>query len=301
MHFKNQVVSDLAFILQAPLIYQDMAISEFWLSDWRIRLNILDQEPKPLIDKINQCKSHFLGSYFETIFSFAINNLSSFDVIFEHKQLISPDRTLGEIDALVRTQDGKLHQFEVAIKFYLESNRELGHWVGPNKNDSFIKKYDRAKNHQLKVLALPEASVLMSDYNLNEPINAHLLMFGILYNQIAKSDDLTLFQHQPMTFLAAKEEKINQAAKTGFWINEDNLIWLKDDFISAQELFKPHWISDPVEQEVSTQKSLHFSAWQDDIKEKFKQDNRPRHFVIKWKKSGFDSHYTRLFVVSSLW
>ncbi len=301
MQFKHQAVSDLAFILQAPLIYQDIAIAKFWLSDWRLRLNILDQEPKPLIDKINQCKSHFLGSYFETLFSFAINNLSSFDIIFEHKQLITPDRTLGEIDALVRTQDGKLHQFEVAIKFYLESNHELGHWVGPNKNDSFIKKYDRAKNHQLKVLALPEASALINDYDLNGPINTYLLMFGILYNQIAKSDDLTLFQDRITRYLTEKEEIINQDARTGFWINEDNLIWLKSGFISAQELFKPHWISDPIEQEVSTQNSLHFSAWQDDINEKFKQDNRPRHFLIKWKKSDFDSHYIRLFIVPSLW
>jgi len=278
-----------------------MDIRPFWLSDWLLRLKVLDQEPKPLIEKINQCKSHFLGSYFETLFSFAINNLSCFDVIFEHKQLITPDRTLGEVDALIRTQDGKLHQFEVAIKFYLESNTELGGWVGPNKNDSFIKKYDRAKKHQLKILALPEANVLMSAYNIKEPINAHLLMFGILYKQIAKSDDLSLFQDQTTSLFTEKEEIINQDAKTGFWINEDNLIWLKNGFMSAQELFKPHWISDPIEQEVNPQKNAHFNTWQEDINEKFKQDNRPRHFLIKWQKSEFDWASARLFVVPSLW
>lgn len=300
MHFKHQAVNDLAFILQAPLIYQDMAIKTFWLPDWLQRLVVLDQEPSLLVSKINQCKSHFLGSYFETLFSFAINNLSSFEVVFEHKQLISPDRTLGEIDALVRTQDGQLHQLEVAIKFYLESNREPGHWVGPNKNDSFIKKYERAKTHQLQVLALPEARALLNDYHLVEPINTHLLMFGILYNQIEKIADITLFKSKKIENIL-KEEKINQAAKTGYWINEDNLSWLDSGFISAQELFKPHWISDPTEQEVRNESRHDFIAWKNDIHEKFKQDIRPRHFVIKWQKSELDSTYTRLFVVPSLW
>lgn len=301
MQFKHQAVNDLAFILQAPLIYQDFAIESHWLADWQQRLIVLDQEPSALISKINQCKSHFLGSYFETLFSFAINHLSSLEVIFEHKQLISPIRTLGEVDALVRSQDGQLHQLEVAIKFYLESSHEPGHWIGPNKKDSFIKKYERAKTHQLQVLALPEARALLNDYQLNGPINTQLLMFGILFNQISKNDDVTLLNANRLKKPLKKEQRINQTAMTGYWITEDILSRLENGFVSAQELFKPHWISDPIEQEVSKEGYLDFKTWKYDIHEKFKRDIRPRQFVIKRQISDLDNTYTRLFVVPRGW
>lgn len=294
MIFKHQEVSDLAFILQAPLIYQDIDISQFWLADSQQRLVALDHDPSELLGCINVCKSHFLGSYFETLFSFALNHLSSLKVILEHEQLISPVRTLGEIDALVTTQDGAFHQFEVAIKFYLESNQERDHWVGPNKNDSFVKKYQRANNHQLVILDLPEAKPFLQEKGIIGPIQRHLLMFGLLYTQVVDIDDLLNLKPVEATLGG----QINEAAKTGSWISEAHLSRLAPYFESCQELVKPFWVSNPV---MSDPTFTLYKDWESDISVKFQTDERPRHFLFKGKHLGKPMNAVRIFVVPNSW
>jgi hypothetical protein len=126
-------------------------------------------------------------------------------------------------------------------------------------------------------------------------------MFGILFNQISKNDDVTLLNANRLKKPLKKEQRINQTAMTGYWITEDILSRLENGFVSAQELFKPHWISDPIEQEVSKEGYLDFKTWKYDIHEKFKRDIRPRQFVIKRQISDLDNTYTRLFVVPRGW
>ena len=301
MVFKHQLVRDLAYIMQAPLIYQDVDIHAFWQADLEQALLRLDQDPKSLEQAVASCKSHFLGSYFEVLFSYAINYFSRFEVIFEHQQLITPQRTLGEVDALVRSDTGQIFQFEVAIKFYLESDKEPGHWIGPNKNDSFIKKYTRAKTHQLLILAKEEAQPLLRQYQITAAIQSHLLMFGMLFKHVAKPDDL---KQGPVEFEKQEKinlEKINQLALRGYWLKEDNLAWLQSGFLYAQELDKPHWLSDPIEQEVNSNTYGCFDVWQDNIRSQFSVDERPRQFLICCQKAEADKRYLRLFVVPSRW
>lgn len=301
MVFKHQVVKDLAFVLKAPLIYQDLDITKHWLPDTQDKLIQLDKKPAPLFQMVDSCKSHFLGSYFETLFSFALNHFSSFKVIFEHTQLISPERTLGEIDALVTDANGQAHQLEVAIKFYLESSDEVGHWIGPNKNDSFVKKYQRAKTHQLTILDLPEAKPLLEQYSLSLPIERHLLMFGALFQQLADLDSLALFENDKTHCEKDKNKEINPFAKTGFWVRINNLNWLHKGFLSSQEMLKPFWISTPIDQEVAANKWRNFHTWQADLESKFKEDERPRLFLLTWRKEEGSSKNLRLFVVPEYW
>ena len=301
MIFKHQVVSDLAFVLQAPLIYQDFDISQHWLPDSQDKLAKLDKNPKPLEQVISACKSHFLGSYFETLFSFALNHFSSLQVVFEHTQLISPERTLGEIDALIKDENKQVHQFEVAIKFYLESNAELGHWIGPNKNDSFIKKYQRAKSHQLTILDLPEARPLLAQHSISLPIEKHLLMFGVLFNQVTDQSVDSLLDADKYQNENDKFEEVSPLSKTGFWIRINNLSWLQSGYVSCQELIKPFWISEPVDQQLAANKGLDFHAWEADLEARFQQDERPRMFMLKWKKADASSQNLRLFVVPKHW
>lgn len=301
MLYKHQVVSDLAYILQAPLIYQDIDLCQYWSTDWQHQLVALDQNPEPLIESLAKCKSHFLGSYFESLFSFALKHLSKLEIIFEHKQLISAQRTLGEVDALVRDHDNQVHMLEIAIKYYLASNQEEGHWVGPNKNDSFIKKYERAKTHQLKLLDRDEAKSLLDEYQIKGPIKCHLLMFGLLFEQLANKDDLFLLQNKTRSAFSEKNEKINSAAKIGCWIKIDHLDWLEPHFMKAQELLKPHWLSNPIEQVVNKGEYRQFSVWKAAIEARFQQDVRPRQFVLHWEMTDLNMGYTRLFVVPSDW
>jgi len=301
MVFKHQVVNDLAFVLKAPLIYQDLDMAKYWLPDSQDKLIQLDKNPKPLVQMVEACKSHFLGSYFETLFSFALNHFSSLKIVLEHTQLISPERTLGEIDALVTDANGQAHQLEVAIKFYLESSDEVGHWIGPNKNDSFVKKYQRAKAHQLTILDLPEAKPLLEQYSLSLPIERHLLMFGVLFKQLADLGSLALFESDKTHFEKNKNKEINPYAKSGFWVRINNLNWLHKGFFSSQEMLKPFWISTPIDQEVATNKWQNFHAWQADLEGKFKEDERPRLFLLTWRKEGRSSKNLRLFVVPEHW
>lgn len=301
MVFKHQVVNDIAFVLKAPLIYQDLDIAKYWLPDSQDKLIQLDKNPESLVQMVEACKSHFLGSYFETLFSYALNHFSSLKIISEHTQLISPERTLGEIDALVTDVNGQTHQLEVAIKFYLESTEKVEHWIGPNKNDSFVKKYHRAKTHQLTILDLPEAKPLLEQYSLCLPIERHLLMFGVLFNQISDQCFTSLLETDKYHDENDKFEKVSSLAKTGFWIRINNLSWLQSGYVSCQELTKPFWISEPVEQQLTLNKVLDFHAWEADLEARFQQDERPRMFMVKWKKADTPSQNIRLFVVPNHW
>ena len=233
--FTHRAVQDLAFIIESECIYQDFDLSHYWLPNVIEKLQKLDENAELLLTVLKQSKSHFLGSYFESLFSYAIRHLSTLTIIFEHLQIIADKKTLGEVDMLVKTPQGTVHQFELAIKFYLQVAKKDKHLaisartpmtlLGPNKNDTFRKKYIRAKQHQLTILDTPAAQSILNEHSITSLVDRQLLMFGYLYSQFI--DLVSLAQKVTTSDIRELDSLVNPRSIQGYWVYFSNIGCLK--------------------------------------------------------------------------
>ncbi len=112
-----------------------------------------------------------LGKRAEYFFKFCAQQSSNYQVLLANEQIYHGGRTLGEIDYLLLDQ--QRHQIihvELVYKFYIyepgktytskhlsaAQNAQLSNYVGPNRRDYFIKKFDHLKNQQLPLLHQPQ-------------------------------------------------------------------------------------------------------------------------------------------------
>ena len=283
---QHPYVKDLAWLIAGHYIEQDCDLANYWHHDVEARLQALEDDPAPLIEAINACKSHFLGSYFETLFSFAIEHLSSLCIVKEHFQVQQAGKTLGEVDALLRDPQGRLLQFEIAVKFYLQRPDLAPHdWIGPNKQDSLAKKVTRARQHQLtllKSLAGRQAvdRILGSE---NEPIADKLLIFGRLFF------DLNLAKNWQERFT---ESSVQQ--ELCGWLRLDNLALLEERYEYAKLMTKPHWLALP-----ELTQGIAMSELSSLLGGKFRHDDRPINLCC-WSEKP-NPKPANIFVVPNDW
>ncbi|SBS30316.1 hypothetical protein MSP8886_01769 [Marinomonas spartinae] len=291
----NQYLADLAWVVGSEqgefscspttnLIESDMDVSKFWVSNKNERLAALALNPEPLGNAVRACKSHFLGSYFETLFSFAIQHLSSFNVLFEHIQIMDKDKkTLGEIDMLVEALTGECIQFEVAIKFYLErTDLYPHHWIGPNKNDSLKKKVDRARGHQLQILKTTDGKQLLQSVTKDSNFQAKLLIFGRLYLALSSPEKVISFCDN---------------SHFGGWIRVSQVDLLLPFFSYYMPLSKPHWLTFS-----NSSRDLCFFEAQckNEWRKSFQEDVRPKHIMLLRELEGrMSCHF--VFIVPDNW
>lgn len=278
--FQHPFVKDLAWLIEGHYIERDFDLEPYWVKDVASRLSDLDKNPTSLIQAVDACKSHFLGSYFETLFSFAIEYFSSLNIVLEHFQIESEGRTLGEVDMLIETPDGLLYQFEIAIKFYLERvDLTPHHWIGPNKNDSLLKKTTKAREHQLSILHTEEGRSEICNVAKGRTPHSSLLIFGRLYYRLRNNMDI--------------EEWIGESE--GGWVCASDFILLKKYFSHFQVLMKPHWMSFPC-----TNKNYVFFCEENsyNLVGQFLHDERPKHVVLWDEQKGM---HRSVFVVPDPW
>lgn len=284
--FAHQAVKDLAWITQAPMISQSVDLNRWWKPNVTDLLNQLNQNPAPLIEVLANCKSHFLGSYFEVLFSFAIRHLSLLKIILEHQQITDAGRTLGEVDLLVLDPDGEVHQFEIAIKFYLQVKaQQEEHWIGPNKNDSLAKKTHRAWAHQLQVLQTQAGHEMLLSVNIDpahNEIQHHLMIFGYRYFQYQREDN----------------EGGERSLTNNVWMRLSELKALAPHIQWMMALIKPYWIASPID--VDVKKSTPMLCFTQ-LEKTFEVDPRPQHFLMSCDNSQGTESFKRVFIVPNSW
>ncbi|MBR7889207.1 DUF1853 family protein [Marinomonas sp. A79] len=285
--FTHPIVRDLAWLVEGHYIECDFDLAPFLLADVNQRLKALDLDSSLLDQALAECKSHFMGSYFETLFSFAIEHLSTLTIRLEHVQIQRQGKTLGEVDMLVETPQGHLHQFEIAIKFYLERPDLAPHnWIGPNKNDSLLIKVTRAREHQLTVLQTEDGAAtlapLFETLGKKSRVQASLLMFGRLYSALTD---------------AASVQAWLLNNKRGAWLRVRDLKCLSAVFSHVVFLEKPHWMAAP-SQNVATEFCA--TALINAIGEWFLQDDRPKH-VCFFTSANPDAPARHVFIVPDTW
>ncbi|MEO9655303.1 DUF1853 family protein [Marinomonas sp.] len=283
---QHPYVKDLAWLIAGFYIEQDCNLANYWHHDVEAKLQALEDDPVPLIEAINACKSHFLGSYFETLFSFAIKHFSSLGIVKEHFQIQQEGKTLGEVDALLRDPQGRLLQCEIAVKFYLQRPDLAPHdWIGPNKQDSLAKKVARARQHQLTLLKSPAGRqavdlILGSE---NEPIADQLLIFGRLFF------DLNLAKNWQEK---CAENPVQQ--ELCGWLKLENLALLGERYEYAKLMSKPHWLALP-----EFTQGIAMSELSNFLRDKFLLDDRPINLCCWSEKSN--QIPANIFVVPNDW
>ncbi|MDT0551982.1 DUF1853 family protein [Urechidicola vernalis] len=112
-----------------------------------------------------------LGKLVEQFVFFELEQLDNLKVLVENEQIKNEKITIGEIDALFLFNDSPIH-LEIVYKFYLYDpsigNTEIEKWIGPNRNDSLLKKLTKLKDKQLPLLYKPQTDVLLKDFNIDK-------------------------------------------------------------------------------------------------------------------------------------
>lgn len=155
-----------------------------------------------------------LGKRIEHFVFHDINKDSDLNLMVENLQIQQDKQTIGEIDALLLVNNQPVH-LEVIYKFYLYDPQlgpqELNCWIGPNRNDSLLKKLDKLKNKQLPLLRHPQTQPYLKDLDLKP---------SDIEQQVLFKAQLFL----PETLDALPNTVLNNACIVGSYMNKQQLL-----------------------------------------------------------------------------
>lgn len=202
---RHQAVRDLAWCcFSAPMMNElpGSALGIFPLDNrplWQW-LQMLDQQPQPLLDHLNQRKSTRLGIYYEALWHFYFANHPEWELLHHNLQIDRNGITLGAFDFLCRHNNEYWH-IETAVKFYLCSTNnpleahDWKYWIGPEGKDRLDLKLNHLRQHQLPLHKRPEAELqLIKLYPQVTMWNTGLCIQGYLFSP-AQNKSSPAFAH----------------------------------------------------------------------------------------------------------
>jgi uncharacterized protein len=173
--YQHRCVADLAWALASPPLLlvegNDCAwFSESWYRNQyrniEQQLRALDRDPAILESLLAAQKDRRLGNYFETLWAFALQLNSRYQLIERNLQIHNGENTLGEMDFIVLDNEtGRYAHWELAIKFYLGMGNTVNHeaWHGPGKQDRMDLKVDHLLSRQTRLGRHPVARAQLEE------------------------------------------------------------------------------------------------------------------------------------------
>lgn len=123
-----------------------------------------------------------LGKRAEYFFRFCVEQSSNYELLAANEQIFRGKETLGELDYILKDlRRNKILHVELVYKFYIyeyvrtfsspfldqAENQELSHYLGPNRRDYFIKKFDYLVSRQLPLLHKPETQQRLKELGIS--------------------------------------------------------------------------------------------------------------------------------------
>ena len=184
--------------------------------------------------KLNINQDFPLGRRVERFFEFYINQSKNYDLIKNNIQIINNKHTFGELDFIIydKKEEKYLH-IEHVYKFYLYDDsflNEIDRYVGPNANDTFVKKLAKLKNKQLPLLYKKETQEYLEGIDINS-FEQKICFKGKIY--------------VPLFLLGKTIPIIDNSCISGFYIKREEFI--KQIIFRTYEYFMPDrfdWVSD---------------------------------------------------------
>lgn len=173
--YQHRCVADLSWAVSSPpLLLVDgndcTWFSERWYQDQHNeieqQLRALDRDPAKLESLLAAQKDRRLGNYFETLWSFALQLHSRYQLIERNLQIHDGENTLGEMDFIVLDNEtGRYAHWELAIKFYLGIGDTVNHnaWHGPGRQDRLDLKLDHLLSRQTRLSRHPVAKAQLEE------------------------------------------------------------------------------------------------------------------------------------------
>ena len=176
-----------------------------------------------------------LGKQIERIFALLIDNSTNYSILKENVQVIENKVTVGEIDFIIQNNLTKqISHLEIVYKFYLydpnQSTNELEKWIGPNRKDSFIEKFEKLKLKQFPLLFKPQTKPYLDEYTIQNMAQKLCFMANLFV---------------PLSMLDQQFSHINNSAISGYWLTYRNFIsqdHKKQHFYLPK---KQHWGIEP--------------------------------------------------------
>ncbi|PCH76033.1 MAG: hypothetical protein COB98_07390 [Flavobacteriaceae bacterium] len=110
-----------------------------------------------------------LGKRVEQFVITSLEQDKNIRILSQNTQINNKKITVGELDCLLEKEGVPIH-LEIIYKFYLYDasvgTKELAHWIGPNRNDSLLKKLHKLRDKQLPLLFNEHTRPLLSNLGL---------------------------------------------------------------------------------------------------------------------------------------
>ncbi|MFL1012802.1 DUF1853 family protein [Flavisericum labens] len=200
-----------------------------------------------------------LGKRVERFVSAELKNNDTIIVYCENVQIQKEKTTLGEMDCILKQEQIPIH-LEIVYKFYLydptEGNEEIQRWIGPNRNDSLVKKIDKLKNRQLPLLYNQHTKPLLDKLNIKVKEIKQRVYF--------KAQLFLPYQSDAIIFSA-----LNPDCVKGFYIHFSELKRFSDCKFYIPTKF--NWLIEPVSQV----DWMNYSLFYENMQVLFEKQNSP--------------------------
>lgn len=223
MDLKNQFDG----FLNTPILFNEtLGIGQFNLNE--VKLNIKDNFDLEIPLNIP------LGKRLEYFFEYFINSSSNFKILAKNIQIFQDSTTIGEIDFILENlEKGTFYHIEFVYKYYLyfEKEKELDCFIGPNLNDSLIKKLTKLKEKQFPIINHKKTKNILEKIGANDIIQKTVFL-GNIY--LPKNKNIEFNQ-------------INNACKRGFYTSISEFKENQKKYENF-EYFLPHrfdWVLNP--------------------------------------------------------
>ena len=199
---KTPEVRDLAWVIAAPPVFEslpDTSVNfltyDFFKNEFlRILPGLfeLDKSPEKLLSFINNGNTRLLGKYFENLIGFWLAEFSRFTLVKSNLQIFQNGRTIGEIDFLIRDENGQIFHLEAAGKYYLSSKgtSEWRDFYGPNPADNLADKLEKMLNGQITLTSNQNARDVLEQLGIKEQPEPLLLFKGFLFYPYQKTGEV---------------------------------------------------------------------------------------------------------------
>lgn len=195
VRYRHACVRDLAWALLSPPLLTPSGADVRWFGpDWcqqvfqayAGRLAELDHDPAPLLAHIQAQADKRLGSQFEALLHFWLNDPANtlYRLLVHSLPIRQGRQTLGELDFLVQDRlTGEVQHWEVAIRFYLGTRPggELAAWIGIDPSDRLDLKTGRMRQHQLPMSTTPDGLAALHALGIGTCSRACLLKGRLFY------------------------------------------------------------------------------------------------------------------------
>jgi hypothetical protein len=213
--WRNESVRDLAWVIGSPELidWSQLGLAAKNAPAWsdllgrdRLWLSALEADPKPLLDHLAKRPTHRLGIYFEQLLRFWFDHDEASELILQNLPIRSPERTLGELDFVLR-RGGRVEHWEVGVKYYLgyRGQGSADAWIGPGCRDTLGRKLRRMMEHQLPIAQTQPAQDRLLELGVTLD-QSRAVLKGYLFYPLSDEDSCS-----PPDAVAADHQR-------GYWV-----------------------------------------------------------------------------------